>query len=200
MTPASLAASDGTATAGASHAAQVVVHGTAPSDPPTRFTIVGAPAHGAVTPAELAPDSCTAISGGISCSATFTYTPQASYVGPDSFTFTFTDQSTGEVSSPARIDVTVTGTAPVLPALPVPGVGDLWLSTATSLLPSATVDFGDGATATLDVVDGQAQLQHTYAVEGNYLLSVTNSSPTETVTRSTTVFVMLRPASTRPQR
>ncbi len=67
------------------------------------FAIVSSPAHGAATVGSV---ECTPSGGGAECAATVTYTPQAGYDGPDSFTFRATDGD-GAQSNEATVSLTV---------------------------------------------------------------------------------------------
>jgi hypothetical protein len=74
--------------------APLTLTGTAPNGDPLTFAITTQPTHGT-------------LSGFNSTTGAVTYTPTGGYVGPDSFTFTITDTTTGLVSVPATVRLTV---------------------------------------------------------------------------------------------
>ena len=74
------------------------------------YSVSTAPSHGALS--------------AIAADGSFTYTPTAGYIGPDSFSFTASDATTSLVSDPAAITLTVS-------ALPPPGPVAANLSVAT---------------------------------------------------------------------
>jgi VCBS repeat-containing protein len=100
---------------------------TDPDGDPLTFSVVTPPAHGGVT--------------GCAPTGACTYTPNANYVGADSFTFQATDNGTPPLSSnAAMVSIMVTNQAPVAGAftfstpfnvtLPVPAPGVLGLPTS----------------------------------------------------------------------
>jgi hypothetical protein len=68
------------------------------------FAIGTGPAHGSLS--ALTGTSCTAVSGGSTCTASVTYTPALNYVGADTVTFTVTGGAL--TSAPALVSLTVT--------------------------------------------------------------------------------------------
>ena len=71
-------------------ATAITLAGTDPDGDPLTYTVTGGPSHGTLS--GTAPN--------------LTYTPDANYSGPDSFTFTVSDGTT--TSAPATVDITVT--------------------------------------------------------------------------------------------
>jgi hypothetical protein len=72
----------------------ITLTGAAPNNVPVTFAITASPAHGT-------------LSGFNATAGQVTYTPNASYVGPDSFQFTVTDTRTHFTSADAVVNITV---------------------------------------------------------------------------------------------
>ena len=104
----------------------------------------------------------------LNADGSFTYTPEADYHGPDSFSYLVSD---GELSSQVLVELTVT---PVNDA-PQPG-DDAYVANLNETLTIA-VDAGvlandvdaDGDTLTVEVVDGPTHGQLTLAADGSFV-------------------------------
>lgn len=86
----------------------VATAGTAPVTQDTAYNgvLVGSDVEGPVTFAIATNPAHGTLSGLNANTGAYTYTPNAAYLGPDSFTFTTTDNQ-GAVSSPATVSITV---------------------------------------------------------------------------------------------
>jgi hypothetical protein len=98
--------------------APVTLTGTAPNGDPLTFALTAQPAHGT-------------LSGFDSTAGAVTYTPTGNYVGTDSFTFTITDTTTGLVSAPAIVRLTVSAARALVAQFGSTGVWQFDRSTGT---------------------------------------------------------------------
>ncbi|MCW2960754.1 MAG: iron dicitrate transport regulator FecR [Thermoleophilia bacterium] len=180
-------------TAPASLPKQIMLTATDGSDAPISFEITTAPTHGTATLA--AEPECVMEPGLTTCTVAATYTSSHSYLGADSFEFVASTFE-GGTSAPAVVSITSSGTAPVLPATSTGTVGTEWSAVASSVLPGAHVNFGDGVVnqplaSTSPSVP--LRLSHTFAQVGSYVVSVTNSDASGVVT--STMRVEITPVS-----
>lgn len=113
-------------------------------DCPLTFAIAGAPAHG--TLGSISGVTCSAGSA----TASVTYTPAASYTGPDAFTFTATDPGS-LTSAPGTVTITVTAPASTITLNPV---ADSYTRDT-----APTTNFG---TSTTMRVDGSSPVEKSY--------------------------------------
>lgn len=154
------------------------------------YTITGGPSHGNATLSGTGPN--------------FTYTPDANFVGNDTFTFTATDSGNPPLtSSPATFTITVNDRAPVASAGPSrtlpagtsitlngsasdPDVGDTLTYSWTQLFPAPrNIPLGDPTTLNPKfVAPGPITAQEVYG----YQLTVTDSHGA-TATSTTTITV-----------
>jgi PKD repeat protein len=135
------------------------------------FAIVSGPSHGTLT----------------GSGANRTYTPSAGYQGPDSFTFTATDDG-GNTGSTATVSITVVDVRPTAaisgPTVGVPGQPRAYIFSATdpSSLDQAagfayTVNWGDGSSVlTIPATAGNGsgvRVEHVFTAPGTYKMQVT---------------------------
>lgn len=156
----------------------ITLTGSDPEDDPLTFAIVSGPANGMLT----------------GTGATRTYTPNAGYNGPDSFTFTSNDGSAA--SAPATVTITVTTESPPTP------VADAFVRSTGNLvrgnvLANDTDVDGDPLTATVETgpangtLDLAADGSFTYTPNAgfaggdSFTYRVTNDTGRSTVTTAT---------------
>ncbi len=153
--------------AGQNKSLVIILSATDVDNDPLTFSISVPPTQGILSSiTQLTPNS-----------AKVTYTPNANYIGADSFKFTAKDASL--TSAPATVSITVTpppafSSAPTIspnPALtgtPITGNASAIVSNGTATI---TWDFGDGGTAT------GTDVTHTYTQSGVFTITVTATSP-----------------------
>lgn len=164
-------AEDTTATTDGETPVTVTLRAMSTIDVTLSFSIVSAPAHATLD--SISEPECSYPNGMASCTAIVVYTPAAGYVGVDTFTYQASDGVSP--SNVATASVTVTG-APVMPPAVMLAVDDPYVALVSSVLPGATVNYGDDSGDRLleTSPDGSASLSHLYAREGSFTVTVVN--------------------------
>src|SRR5262245_23316330 len=177
-------AEDLSATTDAGIAVMLTLRATHDADIVVAFSITTPPAHGTLGP--IGPVSCTYPGGQADCTASVTYTPVASFSGSDGFTYEATAQS---LTSPAAATITVNAASPIMPDDALIDLDAAYIAVVAHVVVGAVVDYGDGTTRGLAVQDdGTAPLDHVYATEGTFRITVTNPGG---LTATTLVNVLL---------